>query len=114
GGARLVGKHGFCCFYRFGGTLSCGLHRAPLRIVGHRERTRLSILLVTPTSPRRFRAPIWVGMAPTCSPNVVGTPVRDTVAPVPIARLVAPTVLMPTASTAVAHQLEWRCRAKLN
>src|SRR5262249_42597929 len=61
-------------FYRLNGTVSRGLHRAPLRIVGEQERTRFSLLLVTPTSPRRFRAPILVGMAPACAPAIVRTP----------------------------------------
>jgi hypothetical protein len=59
-------------------------------------------------------APIGVGMVPTCVPGVVGTPVRNTVAPVPIAPLVAPAAPVPTASTVIAHQLNERCRPKLN
>ena len=58
-------------------------------------------------------APIGVGMVPTCAPGVVGTPVRNTVAPVPISPLVAPAAPVPTASTAIAHQLNERCRPKL-
>ena len=79
-----------------------------------RERTRLSLLLLTPTPPKRFRASIWVGMAPTCTPGVVGTSVRNTVAPVPITRLVAPVGPVPTASTAIAYQLDRRCRTELD
>src|SRR6516225_5120415 len=59
-------------------------------------------------------APISVAMAPTCAPGVVRPPVRNTVAPLPIARLGAPAVPVPTASTAVAHRLDGRSRAKLN
>ena len=51
-------------------------------------------------------------MAPTCGPGVVGTPVRNTVVPVPIARLVAPAVPVPTAPTAIAHQLKRRADAR--
>src|SRR5271169_745604 len=43
-----------------------------------------------------------------------GDPVRNTVAPVPIVPLVAPAAPVPTASTAIAHQLIERCRSKLD
>ena len=59
-------------------------------------------------------APISAAMAPTCAPGVVRPPVRNTVAPLPIARLGAPAVPVPTASTAIAHQLNMPRRAKLD
>jgi hypothetical protein len=43
-----------------------------------------------------------------------GDPVRNTVAPVPKAPLVAPAVPVPTPSTANANQLNKRCRPKHN
>src|SRR6516162_291560 len=77
------------------------------RHVSHKRWLRIS------PAPRGA-APISVGMAPTCGPSVLGIPVRNTVAPVPIAPLVAPVVPVPTASTAVTDQLDRWFRAKLN
>src|SRR5271165_3292054 len=48
-------------------------------------------------------------MVPPCAPAAVGTPVRNAVAPVPIAKMVAPLGAMPTLSAAVVHQLDRRC-----
>ena len=50
-------------------------------------------------------APFGVEMVPPCAPAVVGTPVRNTVAPVPIALMVAPPGAVPTVSS-LGHELD--------
>ena len=78
--------------------------------LARRERARLSLLLITPTPPRPCYAPIWVGIVRACAPAAVLTTSRNAITPLPIGPLVAPVGPVPTASTAVAHRLEQRCR----
>ena len=83
--------------------------------LARRERARLSLLLITPTPPRPCYAPIWVGIVRACAPAaVLTTSIRNAITPLPIAPLVAPVGPVPTASTAVAHRLERRCRTWLD
>ena len=101
-------------FYSFGGTVGFGLQRAPLRIVGERERSR-PFLLITPAPPKRCRTPIWIGVVPSSAPAVVSTTfVRNAITPLPIAPLVAPLGPVVATSTTVTHQLDRRRRAKLD
>ena len=83
---------------------------APVAIIGQGPRGRRCM----DCPEDRRTPPICFGMVPTCAPGVVATPVRNTVAPAPIAPFVTPAVPVPTASTAVARQLNGRLRAKLS
>ena len=77
GGTHFLSEDFLRRFYRLNGAIGCRLHRAPLRIVGQRERTRLSLSLVPPPSPRPGYLSIWVAIVPARAPGVVGTPVSE-------------------------------------
>ena len=90
-------------FYRLNGTVSCGLHGGGGSV---------GLLWITPTPPGEDTAQIWEGDVQPCAPAIVtvtvATFVWNAVTPLPIAPLVAPTGPVPTASTAVTHQLDRR------
>jgi hypothetical protein len=78
------------------------------------ERARLALLLITPTLLRRCHAPLWMGMVPTCTPGVVGTPRSEYSGPSaksPIGRASGPGA---NPVHTIANQLNKRCRPKHN
>ena len=65
----------------------------------------MSLAMDHPSPRWGSAAPFGVEMVPPCAPAVVGTPVRNTVAPVPIALMVAPPGAVPTVSS-LGHELD--------